>query len=264
MAAACSIGVAQTTPLRGDVGANVEQHVRLVRLAADLGAQVLVFPELSLTGYEMDLARTLAFSLDDARLRPLCDVASLHAMTLIVGAPVRVGARFHVGALIVVPDGPVGLYTKHHLGAFSSEAGAYGVVPPAEATVFHPGRRNPLVRVGASTAAIAVCADVGRPSRARAAAARGARFYLASMFATPSELARDRARLSGYAARHSMAVALANYGGPTGGLASGGGSAIWSETGALVTELGPAGAGVAVASERAGAWRAAGGTPRDP
>ena len=48
-----ALAAAQTVPVRGDVEANLAQHVRLVRVAAEEKAQVLVFPELSLTGYEL-------------------------------------------------------------------------------------------------------------------------------------------------------------------------------------------------------------------
>lgn len=256
MAPARSIAVAQTIPIRGDVDANVAQHVRLAHAAAREQAQVLVFPELSLTGYELDLANDLAFSQSDPRLAPLVEAASSYSMTLIVGAPVRIGSRLHIGAFIVSPDRTVGLYTKHHLGAFSTKASCDGVVPPAEATVFHPGNWNPLVRFGGNTAAVAVCADTGRPSHPQDAADRGARTYLASMFVIPSEFERETANLRAYAAQHSMIVAFANYGGPSGGLASGGRSAIWSESGELLAQLGAIGAGVAVAIESHAGWRA--------
>ena len=49
-----TIGAAQPEPSRGDVAENLERHVRLVRLAAKHEVQTLVFPELSLTGYELD------------------------------------------------------------------------------------------------------------------------------------------------------------------------------------------------------------------
>ena len=251
-----SIAVAQTFPVRGDVGANVAQHVRLARAAAEGQAQIVVFPELSLTGYEIALASGLAFSRSDARLDPLVEEASGASMTLIVGAPVRIGSRLHIGAFIVFPDRTVGLYTKQHLGAFSDSAHCDGVVPPAEATAFHPGDQAPLVRFGGNTAAVAVCADTGRPSHPQAAAERGAKNYLASMFVIPSEFERKFGDLGAYAARHSMAVAFANYGGPSGGLASGGGSAIWSERGELLSQLESTGAGVAVATESRSGWRA--------
>jgi len=251
-----SISVAQTCPVKGDVNANLDEHVRLTQIAASDGAQIVVFPELSLTGYELGLASDLAFSEDDPRLSTLIEASSSSSVTLVVGAPVRIGPHLHIGAFILRPDKTTALYTKHHLGAFSASASCDGIVPPAEATVFHPGDRNPLVGIGANTAAVAICADIGRPSHPQQAADRGANVYLASMFVIPSEFDGDAAKLKRYAVQHSMMVALANYGSSTGGLASGGRSAIWSETGELLAQLPVSGAGVAVVTEAKEGWRA--------
>ena len=193
-----------------------------------------MFPELSLTGYELDLAESLAFSPSDRRLAPLAALASEHAMTIVVGAPLRIETRLHLGAFILAPDGTSAIYTNHHLGAFPSSASPDGIVPPAEASIFQAGDHNPLVRIGAHTAAVAICADTGRPSHPRAAAERGAGAYLASMFVIPEDLAHDTDNLRTYAARHAMAVVFANYGGPSGGLPAAGRSAIWSERGELL------------------------------
>jgi predicted amidohydrolase len=122
--------------------------------------------------------------------------------------------------------------------------------------VFQPGSHNPLVQLGGNTAALAVCADIGRPSHPQQAADRGANLYLASMFVIPSEFERDAATLSRYAAEHSMAVTLANFGSPSGGLAAAGRSSIWSPRGQLLAQLGSSGAGVAVAIESGQGWRA--------
>lgn len=248
------LAAAQSVPMRGDVVANVTQHVRLVQLAAREKAQVVVFPELSLTGYEIDLARDLAFSLKDRRLAPLLDAAAAYKVTMIAGAPVKLGTRLVIGALILKPDKSVDLYTKHRLGAFGESARVDGDVPPAEATVFAAGTLNPALAVGGSPAAVAVCADTGRPAHASAAAKRGAKNYLASMFVIPSELERDQSNLKSYATEHAMAVVMANFGGPSGGLKSGGRSAIWSERGELVAQLEASGAGLVIGTETGGTW----------
>jgi predicted amidohydrolase len=242
--------------VRGDVAENVREHLRLAEIASKERADVLVFPELSLTGYEIELADGLAFSEHDPRLGPLVDAASSFALTLVVGAPVRLESRLHIGAFVVRPDRVVDLYTKRRLGAFSASASRDGTVPPAERTAFQPGDQDPLVDVGETRAAIAVCADIGDPAHPRAAAARGATIYLASMFVIPSEFEADAARLAAYASEHSMAVVMANYGGPTGGLASAGKSATWSEKGELLAQLEPAGSGLVVATNDGGVWRA--------
>lgn len=251
-----SLAAAQTIPIRGDVDANVGEHVQLAHVAAKERAQVVVFPELSLTGYELDVAERLAFSERDPRLDPLVDVASRHRITLIVGAPVKIDRQLYIGAFIISASGTIDLYTKHHLGAFAPSDSPDGSVPPAEATVFAAGDRDPAILIGDSQAAVAVCADVSRASHPNTAADRGAKIYLASMFVIPSDLERDLTRLRTYAERHAMAVVFANYGGPSGGLPSGGRSAIWSPSGELLAQLEAKGRGVVVASESANGWRA--------
>jgi predicted amidohydrolase len=255
MTARRSLAAAQMLPVRGDVEANLERHLRLIRAAAEARARLLVFPELSLTGYELDLADELAFSERDARLMPLVDAVSSNGMIAIVGAPVRLALRLHIGAFILYPDQSVDVYTKRRMGAFSPQDSPDGIVPSPEATVFEPGNRNPLVRFDGRTAAVAVCADVGRPSYAQEAADRGACIYLASMFVIPAHLENDTAKLRDYAVKHSMAVVFANFGGASGGLPSGGSSAVLSERGEVLVQLPVNGAGVAVAVEDEYGWQ---------
>ncbi len=250
-----SICVAQTCPLRGDIDANLQEHLRLVQLAASHGARVVLFPELSLTGYELELADELGMSPDDARLGPFLDAASAHALTVIVGAPVRLGERLHIAALIVQPDCNVSLYTKQHLGAFGESNRCDGELPPAEATVFEAGTLNPLVHVDDRLAGVAICADANQASHPQDAVAKGATSYLASMFVIPSEFDADSARLSGYAKLHAMPVAFANFGSATGGLATAGRSSIWSEQGELLVQLPASGSGIAVATAASNGWR---------
>jgi predicted amidohydrolase len=258
MMAQRALAVAQTCPLRGDVDANLAEHLRLTARAASAGARVVVFPELSLTGYELDLADQLAFSLDDARLAPLADAAATESITVVAGAPLRLEARLHIAAFILYPDGTRAVYTKQRLGAFGESARRDGRLPPAEATVFQAGDRNPLVRFDGNAAAVAICADIGRASHPQQAAAAGARTYLASMFVIPSEFDAESEKLGRYAAQHRMAVAFANFGSPSGGLAAAGRSAIWSERGERLVALPPSGSGVAIAIETARGWEVEG------
>ncbi|WP_339736185.1 carbon-nitrogen hydrolase family protein [uncultured Gimesia sp.] len=247
-----SIAVAQTCPVAGDVEANLDEHVQLARLAAAEKAKVVVFPELSLLGYELGRAGELAFSNNDGRLDSLLDVAESLAITLIVGASIRLGKSLYIGAFILLPDRTTELYTKHHLGAFppSAECDSLdGSIPSAEATVFQPGNLNPLIRLHDHKAALAICADIGTPSHAEIAAERGADSYLASMFVIPSEFDGDAAKLRKYASQHRMMTALANFGRPSGGLRSAGRSSIWSEEGELLVQLDAKGSGVAVVIE---------------
>ncbi len=247
-----SIAVAQTCPIAGDLDANLGEHLRLAQLAGDEGAKIVAFPELSLTGYELAMAGRLAFSETDDRLTPLTDLASSRGITLIVGAPVRLGLSLHIGAFLLCPDRTTLLYTKHRMGAFPPAAicdSCDGTVPPAEATVFQSGDRNPLLHFNGHTTAVAVCADIGNPAHAERAAQRGADCYLASMFVIPSDFNGEVERLNQYAVQHRMMTALANFGCPSGGLRSAGMSSIWSPKGELLVQLEAEGSGLAIVIE---------------
>jgi predicted amidohydrolase len=57
----CTLGIAQINTRLGDVAANLEKHLELAGRARQAGAELLIFPELSLTGYVLqDLAPTVA------------------------------------------------------------------------------------------------------------------------------------------------------------------------------------------------------------
>ena len=84
------VAAAQLTPVPGDVEANVAAHVGLVGAAADRGARLVAFPELSLTGYELDRIAAepqLTLARDDARLAPLRQVTADTGVTAVVGLP---------------------------------------------------------------------------------------------------------------------------------------------------------------------------------
>lgn len=53
-----NVGLAQINPRLGDLSANLDLHLRTIEEAAEQGVELLVFPELSLTGYRL---RDLAF-----------------------------------------------------------------------------------------------------------------------------------------------------------------------------------------------------------
>ena len=55
------VGLAQITPKLGDLEANLERHLQAIEEASESGVELLIFPELSLTGYRLhDLAFSLA------------------------------------------------------------------------------------------------------------------------------------------------------------------------------------------------------------
>src|SRR5688572_29874849 len=112
------LACAQPVPVPGDVEENVRRHVALARLAAAERPEVVVFPELSLTGYELERADELAFERRDARLAALGQLATELEAALIVGAPLRDDGKLYLGAFVLLPSGEELVHTKRFLGAF--------------------------------------------------------------------------------------------------------------------------------------------------
>jgi NAD+ synthase (glutamine-hydrolysing) len=81
-----NLALAQINTRLGDVEANLAKHLELIAEAQARGADLLVFPELSLTGYVLqDLATTVAHrpTADDPVFRPLLQAS--HEIDLVVG-----------------------------------------------------------------------------------------------------------------------------------------------------------------------------------
>ncbi len=68
------VGVAQVAVALGDIAANLQKHEEYIAAARDQGVAVLVFPELSLTGYQLERqVPALAMQVTDPRLLALAE-----------------------------------------------------------------------------------------------------------------------------------------------------------------------------------------------
>jgi len=204
---------------------------------------VLVFPELSLTGYEPDLAAELAMTELDDRLGLLRDVAQEHQMTLIVGAPLR--SRHNkpaLGAILISGDGAVSTYEKMHLGT-------------SEMSYFTPGDRPLAFTTSGQTIGIAICADSGQPTHPQAYAEGGATVYAAGVLLNEQWYATDAPRFAVYAARHGLLTIMANHGASIGTYASVGKSAMWAPGGDLLVQAEGTESALLIASIEDATWR---------
>lgn len=222
MSASLSIALAQTASIAGDVCANIEKHLAAARQAAAAGAQAVIFPELSLTGYEPGLVTDLAFTPDDPRLQPLRDAAAALNVVLVVGAPLRhASSKPQIAVWWLSPSGDARIQTKQYLHSGEEQAFSVGGIPAPFSLASH-------------TLALAICADTTHAEHAAYAAQWQPGLYIASSMISEGGYAKDTAQLRDYALRHHMAVALVNHGAATGGWAAAGRSAVWDEQGALI------------------------------
>lgn len=220
------VAAVQSCSVAGAVAVNATAHARLVDAAAGLGAVLAVFPELSLTGYELDGIGDPGFDVppDDPRVEPLREACRARGVVAVAGAPVPVGrGRRALSALLFDVDGSVTTYAKMHLHG-------------AEIERFVPGTRQRLLTVDGIEVGLAVCADFGDPAHAADAATLGARVYAVGALVSRAGYRGDAERLAELAAANRMPVVLANHGAPTGGWDPAGCSAIWDGQGRLLAQ----------------------------
>jgi len=216
---------AQTSPKRFDINANLTDHYSLIKLAAKNGANLILFPELSITGYEREKANELIFEKDDSRLNELIKLSIENKIIVIAGAPILVGEDLYIGAFIIKPDNTVSIYTKQFLHTGED--------------VFYKSSfdYNPVIEIKNERISIAICADINNPKHPENAYKNNRSIYLASIFFEPKDMPRAYKNLSNYADKYSMNVLMSNYTGQSWGLDGGGQSAFWDKKGNLISNL---------------------------
>jgi predicted amidohydrolase len=236
------IAAAQVASVRGDLAGNIRTHAAAIRSAAERGVAVLVFPELSLIGYEPDLAAELAITATDERLAPLAALAQQHQMAVVVGASLRnAGTKPGLGAILLAADGLTRTYSKMHLGG-------------SEPTYFLPGDAPLSFATGGQTIGFAICADSSRPSHPQAYADGGCTVYAAGVFLNAEWYATDSPRLAAYASRFRMLVVMANHAASVGTFVSVGKSAVWAPDGTVLAEVAGTESSLVIATRAREVW----------
>ena len=236
------IASAQTSPTRGNTEANIQEHYELIELASKKNADLIVFPEMSLTGYEREKARELAFTTEDSRLKRLRQLSCEKQITIIAGAPIVIKNDLFIGAFILSPNNSISIYTKQFLHG-------------GENNYFKSSfKYDPIIELKGERISCAICADISNPEHVRNAKKKGASLYISGIFFTPNGISNAYNVLSNYAKKHSMNVLMSNYGGESWGLESGGMSSFWDKQGTLITKIDNTSSGLLLVEKKNDLW----------
>jgi len=233
-----TIAVAQPRSLPYDVAANAVAHAAAVREA---GTRVVVFPELSLTGYELDAP---AVGPDDPRLRPIVEACAETGSVALIGSPVPgdpavaggLGDRY-IGIIAIDGSGARVAYRKMWLGG-------------AETGMFAAGGDPAAIDIDGHRLGLAVCRDTGIPQHAIDTVALGIDGYVAGVLETEADGGVPGDRSARIARDHGVWVAIASFAGSTGGGydRAAGRSIIRAADGSIAAEAGPEVGAIARAS----------------
>ncbi len=222
MLAPLVVAVAQPLTVSHDVQGNAGRHAAAVREAH---AHVVVFPEMSLTGYEFSAP---AINPTDDRLKPIVDACRERGTVALVGAPVHApNGGSSIAMLSLSAEGATVAYRKMWLS-------------DAEARSFVAGDRPATIEVRGWRLGLAICKDTGVTQHASDTVDLGVDMYVAGVleYHTDADVQPQRARR--VASDHGIWVAVASFAGQTGEgfSAAAGGSSIWRPDGTAAASAG--------------------------
>jgi predicted amidohydrolase len=189
----------------GEVWVNLALIGKAAEAARERGAQMLVAPELAVTGYGAgDAIRDLAETVDGPQVAVLASIAAEKGLTVVAGFAEKAGDAIYNSAALIDPSGRRLVYRKCHL---------YG---DYERALFTPGDApSRIVNWGNTVVVMLICYDVEFPEAARRLAADGAGLAVVPTALPQSDHAAFIAEnmVAVRAFENQMAIVYANHAG---------------------------------------------------
>ena len=167
-----SLLLAQPGPRLGNKEQNLRQISEQAAKARKKNVDLLIFPELHLTGYTMrDEVSHLAESIPGPSTRKVERVAKEYGVHIIFGMPEEseVKGVIHNTAVFVGPKGLIGRYRKIHLPTHSVFE---------ERRYYRPGQEAPVFKTDIGTIGLNICYDLYFPELTRLQALKGAQLVV--------------------------------------------------------------------------------------
>lgn len=227
------ICIAQTKPVKGDIQKNIENHIKLIVLSVQNGSDIIVFPELSLTGYEPELVKELATTQNDKRFDEFQKISDSNKIIIGFGLPIKNEEGICISMLLFQPNKSRITYSKEYLH-------------PGEEKYFVSGKNSPPITFENNKLAFAICYETSISEHSEKAFNNGANIYIASVLNSINGVDKDINRISDIAKKYKMIAVMANLVGRSGAYDCAGKSSVWNNEGLLIGQLDNTNEGIAI------------------
>jgi len=190
------VALCQLNAVVGDIAGNERAIGEAIGRARDAGAQLVLFPELALTGYPPEDLLLKEHFLRDARAALDRLAAAAEGIVALVGFPEREDDVYN--ALAVLADGAVqAVYRKVHLPN-------YGVFD--EQRYFQSGSGPALIELGPHKVGLTICEDIWEPGPPASTEARAGATLIVNVSASPYHAGKglERERMLAQRARDNL------------------------------------------------------------
>lgn len=227
------ICIAQTNPVKGNITKNIQNHIKLIHLAIENDADIIVFPELSITGYEAELATQLATTKDDERFEQFQKISDANQIMIAIGLPTKSKKGICISLLIFQPHKTCKTYSKKHLH-------------PGEEEYFVTGENLLPIPFKNHKIAFAICYETSVTEHTNTVFKNDATIYIASVLNSIKGVDKDINRISNIAKKYKTIAVMANFVGESGGYDCAGKSSIWNTKGDIIGQLDTKNEGIAI------------------
>jgi len=218
------ICLAQTKSIKGNIEGNISNHIEWIEKAVIQNADLIVFPELSLTGYEPKLAKELATNQNDLRLNEFQKISDKHLITIGIGLPTKSEFGVLISMIIFQPKQQRLTYSKQKLHS-------------DEKKYFIQGNEQIIITSNGKRIVPAICYESLQLEHIKKACDLKANFYLSSVAKPQNGIEKALNYFPKIAKQYSIPIFMVNCIGFCDNFKSIGQTSIWDENGILIGQL---------------------------
>lgn len=220
------ICIAQTASKKGQIQQNIENHLAFVKRAIQFNADLIVFPELSITNYEPDLARALATTIEDPVFNPFQVLSDKNNISIGIGMPIQANDGIHIGMIVFEPNTTRKFYAKQMLHT-------------DELPYFVGGTEQLFLNIKTSKIALGICYETLQRTHFLYAQQAGIDIYIASVAKPQRGIEKAYQHFHQISNEFNIPILMSNCIGDCDNFKSVGQSAIWNKNGELLDQLDP-------------------------
>lgn len=218
------ICIAQSHSLKGKVNKNIQNHLRIIKRAIKLNSDLVVFPELSITSYEPDLAKELVTDVENSIFNPFQELSNKNEITIGIGMPTKAIDGINISMLIFQPNKEKVVYSKQ-------------ILHSDEFPYFTCGTNQTFINIKKKKIAIGICYETLQREHFINAEKNNADIYIASVAKPKVGIKKAYSHFSKISNEFKTPVLMSNCVGYCDNFMSIGKSAVWNKNGELIEQL---------------------------
>lgn len=218
------ICIAQTKSEKGNTQMNIENHLAFIERAIKLKADLIVFPELSITNYEPELAKELATDIENNIFEPFQEISNKNKITIGIGMPTKSSDGIHISLLVFQPNKEKSVYSKQMLHS-------------DELPYFVCGKNQTFLIINGVKIAIGICYETLQREHFLNAKNHNIDIYIASVAKPKGGIEKAYNHFPKIANEFNTPILMSNCVGHCDNFMSAGHSAVWNKKGDLIEHL---------------------------